>query len=331
MRKSTGATGTISYCAPEVLKRDASGRYANFTTKSDIFSLGMILYFMCFSRLPYSSADSIQEEFEDLDQLRAEISAWSGFQEERRERPDLPDQLYEFLKRLLAIDPLGRPSADEIMLAIQTGSNLDSTPRLGSDPSGNITLGVSKRIQSLDSPAPGTPVSGGGRALSSTRSEDDHEDRPIPSKITPTSEPLPKGQLEDMIDPRDQPQVPRTPLLMPPPSTILSNIQNQFVVYRHHALSWAILNHQILILAIKLIFFIIKTFALTKPCQPLATNPLIAYPLLVLAALDLGLGTGVEWRISGLLALVHFAILALAATRGGLCVGSREHWDWEVD
>ena len=78
-RKSTGATGTISYCAPEVLMKDAGGGFGNFTTKSDVFSLGMIVYFMCFGKLPYSNADDINEENEDLDQLRAEISTWVSF------------------------------------------------------------------------------------------------------------------------------------------------------------------------------------------------------------------------------------------------------------
>jgi hypothetical protein len=53
----------------------------------------MILHFMCFGQLPYSCTDGIQDEFEDLDVLQAEISTWSGFKDERQERPDLPDQL----------------------------------------------------------------------------------------------------------------------------------------------------------------------------------------------------------------------------------------------
>jgi serine/threonine protein kinase len=158
VRKSTGATGTISYCAPEVLKKDRSGNYGNFTTKSDIFSLGMILYFMCFGRLPYESTENIQEEFEDADLLRAEISSWSGFQDERRARPELPNQLYTFLKRLLSIDPTDRPSAHEIIQAIQTEKGLD-TPSRNRNGSG---AGLSGRIiQAVDSPAaPGTPVNG---------------------------------------------------------------------------------------------------------------------------------------------------------------------------
>ncbi|KAJ6438731.1 calcium-dependent protein kinase [Purpureocillium lavendulum] len=58
-----------------VLKLDAAGQYGNFTTKSDMFSLGMILYFMCFGRLPYRS-QCHSGELEDIEQLRDEI--WTG-------------------------------------------------------------------------------------------------------------------------------------------------------------------------------------------------------------------------------------------------------------
>lgn len=163
VRKSTGSTGTISYCAPEVLKQDESGEYGNFTTKSDIFSLGMILYFMCFGRLPYINADSVSEDFEDIDLLREEISAWSGFQEERRERPELPKQLYDFLKRLLAISPSDRPSANDILQALKTEKGLENPPRSrnGSIVAGMGPIGAARRIQPIDSPMPSsTPVNG---------------------------------------------------------------------------------------------------------------------------------------------------------------------------
>ena len=42
VRRSTGNTGTISYCAPEALRRAPDGQFNNFTQKSDVFSLGMI-------------------------------------------------------------------------------------------------------------------------------------------------------------------------------------------------------------------------------------------------------------------------------------------------
>ncbi|KAL1841904.1 hypothetical protein VTJ49DRAFT_6426 [Mycothermus thermophilus] len=157
IRNSTGSTGTISYCAPEVLKKDANGRYGNFTTKSDIFSLGMILYFMCFGRLPYANANSVNEELEDIDQLRAEITDWKGFQAEKKLRPDLPPKLYHLLSRLLAVNPAERPSASEVLNAMASESldGMARGPRIASPLFG---LG-GQRIQNLDSPMPpSTPI-----------------------------------------------------------------------------------------------------------------------------------------------------------------------------
>jgi serine/threonine protein kinase len=159
VRKSTGTTGTISYCAPEVIRVDETGKYGNFTTKSDIFSLGMILYFMCFGRLPYQASNAVQEELEDVDQLRAEIADWTGFQDERRERPDLPSKLYMLLKKLLALDPAERPSANEVLSAMKSETYFDGITRdHGSNPSVALR---GNRVQNLDSPAgPSTPVPG---------------------------------------------------------------------------------------------------------------------------------------------------------------------------
>ncbi|KKA28856.1 hypothetical protein TD95_000310 [Thielaviopsis punctulata] len=144
-RKSTGSTGTISYCAPEVLRQDSTGHYGNFTTKSDIFSLGMILYFMCFGRLPYQNSNAVQEELENIDLLREEILHWEGFREERRERPDLPFQLYQLLQTLLALDPANRPSAAEVLAAIKNESQFDTVSRK------TPPLGL-RRVQPLDTP-----------------------------------------------------------------------------------------------------------------------------------------------------------------------------------
>lgn len=128
VRKSTGATGTISYCAPEVLRRDPdSGAFGNFSTSSDIFGLGMIVFYMCFGKLPYVNSD-IDEEKEDLDLLRSEILEWSGFDDADKIRDDLPERLYRYLSRLLSLDPSGRPSTESILQGIKIGaSGLDDT------------------------------------------------------------------------------------------------------------------------------------------------------------------------------------------------------------
>ncbi|PHH52051.1 eIF-2-alpha kinase GCN2 [Ceratocystis fimbriata CBS 114723] len=159
-RKSTGSTGTISYCAPEVLRKDAGGRYGNFTTKSDIFSLGMILYFMCFGRLPYRNSNATDEEQEDIDLLREEILCWEGFHEERRERPDLPPKLYQLIKTLLAVDPTNRPSAAEVLAAIRNESPFEPGMR---GTGGVAPLGI-RRVQPVDTPSPSATPTPDGRS-----------------------------------------------------------------------------------------------------------------------------------------------------------------------
>ncbi|KXJ86852.1 kinase-like domain-containing protein, partial [Microdochium bolleyi] len=165
-RKSTGTTGTISYCAPEVLQPGVDGRLGNFTAKSDVFSLGMILYFLCFGHLPYSNANSIDEELEDVDLLRAEIQSWRGFQQDggiRQRRSDLPAQLYQLLKQMLSIEPAGRPTAADVLAAMNHESNGFSSGGGGATVAGRSTSPVTdlhhRRVQNLDSPMPpGTPI-----------------------------------------------------------------------------------------------------------------------------------------------------------------------------
>lgn len=160
VRRSSGSTGTISWCAPEVLRADETGRYGAFTDKSDVFSLGMILYFLCFGRLPYASANVVNEELEDIDALRGEITDWKGFDAERRARPDLPAKLYQLLKSLLDLKPFNRPTAAELMSAMKGETSLEGVPRMTRSPSPSLGP-PERRIQNLDSPLPpGTPTPG---------------------------------------------------------------------------------------------------------------------------------------------------------------------------
>jgi serine/threonine protein kinase len=63
----TGATGTLEFMAPEHVQLDARGRNTvDYSPKADMWSLGMVLYYLCYSRLPYSNID-------DVDILRQEI------------------------------------------------------------------------------------------------------------------------------------------------------------------------------------------------------------------------------------------------------------------
>ncbi|RUP52448.1 kinase-like domain-containing protein [Jimgerdemannia flammicorona] len=72
-RDRTGATGTLEFMAPELVKVDERGKYLrDFSPKSDMWSLGMVLYYLCYSVLPY-------RQVEDVEELKEEILAFHGY------------------------------------------------------------------------------------------------------------------------------------------------------------------------------------------------------------------------------------------------------------
>jgi serine/threonine protein kinase len=325
-RKSSGATGTISYCAPEVLKRvSPGGVFGNFTVKSDIFSLGMIVFFMCFGRLPYSNADGLNEENEDVDRLREEIAAWAGFDaDEIRARDDLPDRLYRFLNRLLSIDPNARPTTEEILYGIRAGQDLDgldSIPRHMNDRRGS-------RITPAESPSPhprnklfrreraSSIVQTSSSLVPSTSPEIRRSPSPPKSPIRRHAKPVdPQGAIirarkrsdEDL--PILPPHSPR--LALPPPPLQLPLFT---------ANTWLLL-----IRAIKVALFLFKYLSLSTPCHPMSSNGTVAYPLLALATLDFVLPLSRSAthqqgpKSTGALLLAHLVIVWAAKRLGWLC------------
>lgn len=328
-RKSTGATGTISYCAPEVLRRNDFGALGQFTTKSDIFSLGMILYFLCFSRLPYQCADHLNEENEDLEQLRDEITSWSGLQGERKLRPDLPEKLYTFLRRLLSLVPADRPSAEEILYGIKTGSGLDEISNARPPSASHMfdDLRNSSRISPIDSPQGGTPPSrtptrrqsttgfarpGGGvanlRLSSFQRAKNPGQ--------SVSAEERPHSPNDSLILREHYPSPTRLMAQLPAPRRSPSRLSiGRFAFPRASGQR-----------SVKLILLLFKIFSINLLCNPMAARPTIAYPLLALTACDVAfvnLGLG----ISTMLMIAHVLLVWTISTSGMLCVSRARAWE----
>lgn len=133
-RRFTGNTGTVEFMAPEVLLKDRDGHVINdFSKETDVYSLGLILYYMMFGELPYESDDpeitmkeilkdyktSLEEghfsKLDDLEKLRHLVSA-----KEFSHQDEILNCWVTLLKKLLHPDPLKRPSCSEILHLMTT-------------------------------------------------------------------------------------------------------------------------------------------------------------------------------------------------------------------
>ena len=333
VRKSTGATGTISYCAPEVLQRESSGRYGNFTPKSDIFSLGIILYFLCFARLPYRNANAFDDDAEeDLDLLRDEITSWAGLHEERKLRPDLPEKLYTFLRRLLSLDPVDRPSAEDILLGIKTGSGLDEIS--DSRPSSGDRfedLRNSSRISPIDSPA--SRISRSPMSQTPPRKASTTFDRPGAglAKLRMASYPRDRSESPSMPAAKDSspPTSPGGSLVLrdkytsptrveplpqlPAPPTFDTSAQHDRI------------SHYSTARTVKGAVFLLKVLSITTLCSPVAANGSIAYPMLAVAILDICYEES-HVLVSVVLSLLHVLALLVGWRMEVLCQSRASVW-----
>ncbi|KAJ5675457.1 hypothetical protein N7462_008354 [Penicillium macrosclerotiorum] len=346
MRKSTGATGTVSYCAPEVLRQEyPDGPFGNFTFKSDIFSLGMILYFLCFAELPYGSADVINEENEDLDQLRDEITHWTGFDNGRRLRPDLPTKLYSFLDQLLSVDPARRPTADEVLTGIQSSANNNDHFRVKrtSSVSANPDLPGGARIRPVDSPGLQPTMD---RALSPTKRKisrnpmsfrrDSIFDSSSASSSTPGSETVLDGRPSLSPD-RDlvvhQRYSPSSTSPISPPTSptrhnhqLLQSISPQDQSFpprqllppppRQYGMLSMLRTPTASSSSLQFSLFVIKLVTVLNPCSPSIAQPWILYPLLLFGALTLKL---YDIRLQALALFIHVVVVACARKAEILC------------
>lgn len=131
LREGTGATGTLEYCAPELVSAAIFGSFSDknppelvqFSRKTDMFSLGMILYFLIYSCLPYSSDIIDSEDPHSVEKLQKAVSDFEGYDEtgilKQQKREDIPQELIFLLKGLLSRNSHERPEADECCIIIE--------------------------------------------------------------------------------------------------------------------------------------------------------------------------------------------------------------------
>ncbi|KAL4763681.1 protein kinase IKS1 [Aspergillus foveolatus] len=335
IRRSTGATGTVSYCAPEVLRREyPNGPFANFTFKSDIFSLGMILYFLCFAQLPYRNADLINEEKEDLEKLREEIMDWPGF-DRGRMRPDLPEQLYTFLWRLLSVDPDLRPSADEVLSGLEVGANANENLRTkrGSSSSSAPDVHSASRIHPLDDTADTLSPRRSFSRGPAIRRNSVFDSNGSVGDLTPVFEDMDGTQRRSSLSPeRDlvvRPRFCSTQSVSPPrneprpvgptigPTTIEPSIRLLPPPPGGSFLPRRLSGWYPPFFAVQLALFLAKIAMALQPCSPLAVNPWVLYFLIIAAGINLRTKS-VQMQLASF--VLHALVVVLSMKLEILCI-----------
>ncbi|QLG72136.1 hypothetical protein HG535_0C04900 [Zygotorulaspora mrakii] len=158
-RTASGATGTLEYTAPEIvitgIGRSRPTDYNEFTFASDMYSLGMILYFVIFGELPFKP----QLEMVDLKQ---KIKTFTLDEEQlitkHRESGLTPinAELFALMQELLSRNVVERPSAAEVVVFLdRLLSNLFADDVLAS------ATNLSEDLDILDEPQDTVENAGG--------------------------------------------------------------------------------------------------------------------------------------------------------------------------
>lgn len=158
LRTGTGTTGTLEYCAPELLQ--LGPRTHQFCKRTDVFSLGMILYFLCFGGdLPYSeagvnqnsNANNARTPSEEFERLKNQVLNFPGFDPSTSSHSSNYRQQYaenaaifaDLLSLMLSRDQRKRPLTEEILEILDT---LEASLGSGISPSSSPLLNRSSVI-----------------------------------------------------------------------------------------------------------------------------------------------------------------------------------------
>jgi len=258
----------------------------------------------------------ITEENEDIDQLKADITAWSGLDLEHRDRSDLPDKLYRFLKTLLAVNPEERPSTDEILHSIRTGANFYEHAQ-ASGPTSPIKERKDSRAWPFATSsvlAQATPTTLELRRRPSALVSQRNIDHSLTTKFSasprtrsPDTESTSPYTGSTFTTGQSSPQREQTfynvPRLLPAPQYRRKDLADRMSGYK-------------LPFVVKSSILCFKIGMCLRGCSPVAANPWFTYPLLALAVVDL---KDMGLLRSVILLVVHIAVVVIALQRDILC------------
>jgi serine/threonine protein kinase len=133
---------SLEYSSPESIPIPPHYTLPPTDSKSDMWSLGMILHKLIFFRLPYrwaaygdrpgldgsdpKSLDEDDERGNDTDRLEREVSSYPGFKSTARLETlftsrRLPRSYLVLLESLLNVSPTARPTCEKVLAALHLG------------------------------------------------------------------------------------------------------------------------------------------------------------------------------------------------------------------
>lgn len=141
-KSSLTSSFSLEYSSPESLPVPPHHTLPPTDSKSDMWSLGMILHKLIFFRLPYrwaahgdrpgldgsiaTSHDKDDEKGNDMERLEREVSSYPGFKSTPRLETlftsrRLPRSYLVLLESLLNVTPGARPSCERVLAALHLG------------------------------------------------------------------------------------------------------------------------------------------------------------------------------------------------------------------
>ncbi|QLQ78465.1 hypothetical protein HG537_0A07120 [Torulaspora globosa] len=139
-RTATGATGTLEFTAPEVIIPGTSQHrptnYNEYTFASDLYSLGMISYFIVFGELPFESQLEIGQLKDNILGFILNRSSLIRKHEEMHLK-SIDTRIFDLMLLLLSKTATERPSAGEVIQFLEKLTDKPVQVELISTPSSN--------------------------------------------------------------------------------------------------------------------------------------------------------------------------------------------------